>query len=71
MLNRDFKEFAESLNARGVEHLVAGGCALAAHGLPRNHAAATRLSGRLKDSSGPDSLGETPLPRSGGGTAAT
>jgi len=25
MLNRDFKEFAELLNARGVEYLVVGG----------------------------------------------
>ena len=32
MLNRDFKEFAESLNARAVEYLVVGGYALAAHG---------------------------------------
>mgnify|MGYP000911880921 FL=1 len=30
MLNRDFKEFAELLNARGVEQLVVGGYALAA-----------------------------------------
>ena len=35
MLNRDFKEFAESLNACGVEYLVVGGYALAAHGHPR------------------------------------
>lgn len=35
MLNPDFKEFAESLNARGVEYLVVGGYALAAHGHPR------------------------------------
>jgi len=35
MLNRDFKEFAESLNARGVDYLVVGGYALAAHGHPR------------------------------------
>ena len=35
MLNRDFKEFAELLGARGVEHLVVGGYALAAHGHPR------------------------------------
>jgi len=35
MLNRDFKEFAELLNANGVEYLVVGGCALAAaHGVP-------------------------------------
>jgi hypothetical protein len=35
MLNRDFKEFAELLNARGVEYLVVGGYSLAAHGHPR------------------------------------
>ncbi len=35
MLNPDFKEFAESLNAKGVEYLVVGGYALAAHGHPR------------------------------------
>ncbi|MDZ7592031.1 MAG: hypothetical protein U5L05_15420 [Rubrivivax sp.] len=35
MLNRDFKEFAELLNASGVEYLVVGGYALAAHGHPR------------------------------------
>ena len=35
MLNPDFKEFAESLNANGVEYLVVGGYALAAHGHPR------------------------------------
>jgi predicted nucleotidyltransferase len=35
MLNHDFKEFAELLNARGVEYLVVGGYALAAHGHPR------------------------------------
>ena len=35
MLNPDFKEFAELLNARGVEYLVVGGYALAAHGHPR------------------------------------
>ena len=35
MLNRDFKEFAECLNAEGVEYLVVGGYALAAHGHPR------------------------------------
>ena len=35
MLNRDFKEFAELLNARGVEYLVMGSYALAAHGHPR------------------------------------
>lgn len=35
MLNRDFKEFAELLNAKGVEYLVVGGYALATHGHPR------------------------------------
>ncbi len=35
MLNRDFKEFAELLAARGVDYLVVGGYALAAHGHPR------------------------------------
>jgi hypothetical protein len=35
MLNKDFKEFAELLNAAGVEYLVVGGYALAAHGHPR------------------------------------
>ena len=35
MLNRDFKESAELLNAEGVEYLVVGGYALAAHGHPR------------------------------------
>ncbi|MDR7332649.1 nucleotidyltransferase [Roseateles asaccharophilus] len=35
MLNPDFKEFAELLNANGVEYLVVGGYALAAHGHPR------------------------------------
>ena len=35
MLNPDFKEFAESLNAKSVEYLVVGGYALAAHGHPR------------------------------------
>lgn len=35
MLNRDFKEFAELLNANGVDYLVVGGYALAAHGHPR------------------------------------
>jgi hypothetical protein len=35
MLNRDFKEFAALLNACGVEYLVVGGYALAAHGHPR------------------------------------
>lgn len=35
MLNRDFEEFAASLAAHGVECLVVGGDALAAHGRPR------------------------------------
>ena len=35
MLNRDFKEFAGCLDAQGVEYLVVGGYALAAHGHPR------------------------------------
>jgi predicted nucleotidyltransferase len=35
MLNRDFKEFVELLNARRVEYLLVGGYALAAHGHPR------------------------------------
>lgn len=35
MLSRDFKEFAELLNSGGVEYLVVGGYALAAHGHPR------------------------------------
>ena len=35
MLNRDFKEFAELLNARSVDYMVVGGYALAAHGHPR------------------------------------
>lgn len=35
MLNRDFKEFVALLNSRGVEYLLVGGYALAAHGHPR------------------------------------
>lgn len=35
MLNPDFKEFAELLNAHRVEYLVVGGYALAVHGHPR------------------------------------
>ena len=35
MLNRDFKECVASFNAHGVEYLVVGGYALAAHGHPR------------------------------------
>lgn len=35
MLHKDFREFAESLNAAAVEYLLVGGYALAAHGHPR------------------------------------
>jgi|688.fasta_scaffold1608580_1 hypothetical protein len=35
MLNADFKEFVGLLNSSGVEYLVVGGYALAAHGHPR------------------------------------
>ncbi len=35
MLNQDFKEFLELLNANEVKYLVIGGYALAAHGCPR------------------------------------
>jgi hypothetical protein len=35
MLNKDFKEFVELLNSIGVEYLIVGGYALAAHGHPR------------------------------------
>ena len=35
MLSKDFKEFAELLGSNGVEYLVVGGYALAAHGRPR------------------------------------
>lgn len=35
MLNADFKEFVALLNSSGVEYLVVGGYALAAHGHPR------------------------------------
>jgi predicted nucleotidyltransferase len=35
MLNRDFKEFAQLLDAQGVDYLVVGDYALAAHGHPR------------------------------------
>lgn len=34
-LNRDFRDILSSFNAEGVEYLVVGGYALAAHGLPR------------------------------------
>lgn len=36
MLSKDFKEFAELLNANGVEYLIVGGYAMALHGRPRN-----------------------------------
>ena len=35
MLNRDFREFIQSLNASGVRYLVVGGYAVAFHGHPR------------------------------------
>jgi hypothetical protein len=35
MLNKDFKEFIELLGSAGVEYLIVGGYALAAHGHPR------------------------------------
>lgn len=35
MLNQDFKEFIQSLNANNVRYLVVGGYAVAAHGYPR------------------------------------
>ncbi len=35
MLNKDFKEFVGLLNSTGVEYLLVGGYALAAHGRPR------------------------------------
>ena len=35
MLNSDFKEFVGLLDANGVEYLLVGGYALAAHGHPR------------------------------------
>jgi hypothetical protein len=35
MLNKDFKEFVELLNSAGVEYLIVGAYALAAHGHPR------------------------------------
>jgi hypothetical protein len=36
LLNQDFKEFAQLLNAHGVEYLIVGGYALMAHGQVRN-----------------------------------
>jgi predicted nucleotidyltransferase len=35
MLNKDFKEFVALLNSTGVEYLIVGAYALAAHGHPR------------------------------------
>jgi hypothetical protein len=35
MLNRDFREFIQSLNANQVRYLVVGGYAVALHGYPR------------------------------------
>jgi hypothetical protein len=35
MLNRDFRDVLSGFNAEGVEYLVVGAYALAAHGLPR------------------------------------
>ena len=35
MLNKDFREFIELLRSNGVEFLVVGAHALAAHGRPR------------------------------------
>ena len=35
MLNKDFKEFIQSLNDKGVRYLVVGGYAVALHGHPR------------------------------------
>ena len=49
MLNRDFKEFADSLNARGVDYLVGGGYALAAHGQLEDFKVNKRAGGRLQD----------------------
>lgn len=35
MLNKDFREFIESLNSNKVKYLVLGGYAVALHGHPR------------------------------------
>ena len=35
VLNKDFREFIELLNAKGVKYLVVGGYAVALHGYPR------------------------------------
>ena len=60
MLNKDFKEFAELLNSTGVEYLIVGGYALAAHGHPRYTGDLDiwnkRASGRAKDLADLESL---------------
>jgi hypothetical protein len=59
-LTKDFKEFLQCLNARGVEFLVIGGHAVAFHGYPRatadldvwiaaNPGNASRLTAALRD----------------------
>ena len=35
VLNKDFREFIESLNANGVKYLIVGGYAVGLHGYPR------------------------------------
>jgi hypothetical protein len=35
VLNKDFREFIESLNANGVKYLIVGGYAVGFHGYPR------------------------------------
>jgi hypothetical protein len=35
MLNKDFREFIESLNSNSVKYLILGGYAIAFHGHPR------------------------------------
>jgi hypothetical protein len=35
ILNKDFREFIESLNANGVKYLIVGGYAVGMHGYPR------------------------------------
>jgi len=35
VLNKDFREFIESLNANGVKYLIVGGYAVGMHGYPR------------------------------------
>jgi predicted nucleotidyltransferase len=59
-LPRDFKEFLQLLNSRGVEYLVVGGFAVGFHGYPRatadidiwiapTEANAQKLAGALRD----------------------